>query len=154
MAFKGQKRLKPSSWEFFPWARLHAVKTKTSRRHCIHARRGLHLHWCCHDMSIPLPIVTTYVIFINGSRARTTDTPWSLFSSKSQTFGLGQTIWADKFWGIWGILEQFISTHFGTVSPLSMFSINQPLFLKNPKPLNPNPKYLFGIGIGIWVKKN
>ena len=22
---------------------------------------------------------------------------------KSQTFGLGQTNWADKFWGIWGI---------------------------------------------------
>ena len=30
--------------------------------------------------------------------------------------------WADKFWGIFG---QFISTHFGTVNPLSMFSINQ-----------------------------
>ena len=42
MAFKGQKRLKKSSWEFFQWARLHAVKTKTSRRHYIHARRGLH----------------------------------------------------------------------------------------------------------------
>ena len=22
---------------------------------------------------------------------------------KSRTFGLGQTNWADKFWGIWGI---------------------------------------------------
>ena len=22
--------------------------------------------------------------------------------------------WADKFWGIWGIFKQFISTHFGT----------------------------------------
>jgi hypothetical protein len=53
-----------------------------------------------------------------------------LFSAKSQTVGLGQTIWADKFWGIWGIFSQFISTHFGTVSPLSMGSINQPLFLQ------------------------
>ena len=46
-------------------------------------------------------------------------------SSKSQTVGLGQTIWADKLWGIWGISNDllFISTHFGTVSPLSMFSI-------------------------------
>ena len=49
------------------------------------------------------------------------------FSSKSQTFGLGQTIWADKFWGIFG---RFISIHFGIVSPLSMFFINEPLFLQ------------------------
>ena len=38
--------------------------------------------------------------------------------------------WADKFWDIWGIFGQTISTHFGTVSPLSMFSIIQPLFLQ------------------------
>ena len=30
---------------------------------------------------------------------------WSLFSSTSQTFRLGQTIMADKLWGIWGIFE-------------------------------------------------
>jgi hypothetical protein len=57
-------------------------------------------------------------------------------------FGLWQTILADKFWCIFG---RTISTHFGTVSPLSMFSINQPLFLQITKPLYPNPKYLFGI---------
>ena len=56
-------------------------------------------------------------------------------------------IWADRFWRIWGIFEQFISTHFGTVSPLSMFSIKQQLFLQENQPLYPNPKYLFGIGI-------
>ena len=39
-------------------------------------------------------------------------------------------IWADKFWGIWGIFGQFICIHFDTLSPLSMFSINQPLFLQ------------------------
>ena len=48
---------------------------------------------------------------------RTTNAQWSLFSSKSQTFGLEQIIWAHKFWSIWGILGWFISTHFGTVSP-------------------------------------
>ena len=62
--------------------------------------------------------------------------------------------WADKFWGIWGIFERFISTHFGTVSPLSMFSINQPIFLQKNKPLYPNPKYVFGIEIWIWATKN
>ena len=36
-------------------------------------------------------------------------------SSKSQPFGVGQTIWAHTFWGIRGIFEQFISTHFGIV---------------------------------------
>ena len=82
---------------------------------------------------------------------RTTDAQWSLFSSKSLTFGLGETVWADKFWGIFG---RFISIHFGTVSSLSMFSINQPLVLQKTKPLYPNPKYLFGIGIWIWAAKN
>jgi hypothetical protein len=66
----------------------------------------------------------------------------AFFSSKTQTFGLGQTNWADKFWGIWGIFGQFISNHFGTVSPLTMFSINQPLFLQTTrtKPLYAHPK--------------
>ena len=66
------------------------------------------------------------------------------FFGKSQTFGLGQTNWAQIFWGILGIFEQFISTNLGAVSPFSMFSINQSLFLQ--KSLYPNPKYLFGIG--------
>ena len=51
--------------------------------------------------------------------------PMKPFSSKSQTFGIGQTNWTDKFLDIWGIFGQTISTHFGTVSPVSMFSINQ-----------------------------
>ena len=54
---------------------------------------------------------------------QTTDAQWSLFSLKSRTFGSGSTIWVDKFWGIWGIFSQTISTHFCTVSPLSMLSI-------------------------------
>jgi len=69
------------------------------------------------------------------------------FSLKSRTFGRGQTNWADKFWGIWGIFGRNMSTNFGTVSPLSMLSIIQPLFLQKTKPLYPHPKYLFGIGI-------
>ena len=51
--------------------------------------------------------------------------------------------WADNF-GIWGVFERFISTHFGTVSPFSMFSINQPLFLQKTKPLHTNPRFEFG----------
>ena len=32
----------------------------------------------------------------------------ALFSSKSQIFGIGQTIWADNFWGIWGIFGSLV----------------------------------------------
>jgi hypothetical protein len=46
------------------------------------------------------------------------------FLSKSQTFGVGQTIWADKFWGIWGIFSAKLS------APILVLSINQPLFLQ------------------------
>ena len=70
------------------------------------------------------------------------------FSLKSQIFGLGQTNRADTFWGIFG---RAISTHFDTVSPLSMFSINQSLFLQKTKP---NNKLIFEIGIWIWAAKN
>ena len=83
---------------------------------------------------------------------RTTDAQWCIFESKSKTFGLGQTIWADKFWGIWGIFGWFINTHFGTVSHLPMFSINQLLFLQKTKPSYPNSNYLSGIW--IWATKN
>ena len=34
----------------------------------------------------------------------------------------GQTNWADKFWDIWGIFGRTISTYFGTVSLLSIFT--------------------------------
>jgi hypothetical protein len=40
---------------------------------------------------------------------------------------------------------QFISTHFGTVSPLSMFSINQPLFLLKTKPYIQIPNIYLGL---------
>ena len=71
------------------------------------------------------------------AEARTTDAQCSLFSSKFQTIGLRQTIWADKFCGIRGIFGQFIRT----------YSIVQPLFPQKTKPLYPPPKYSFGIGI-------
>ena len=41
--------------------------------------------------------------------------------------------WAHNL-GRLDIFDQFIRTHFGTVSPLSMFFINQPLFLQKTKP--------------------
>ena len=108
------------------------------------------LVWCL----ISLQNIFTLLKFNASFETRATDAQWSLFSLKSRTFGLGQTNWADKFWGIWGILGQTISTHFGTVSPLSMFSIIQPLSLQKTKPSYPHSKYLFEIRIWIWVAKN
>ena len=53
-----------------------------------------------------------FVLVLWWLYSRTTDAQWSLFSLKFQTFRLGQTIWADNFWGNWGIFGQLISTHF------------------------------------------
>ena len=66
------------------------------------------------------------------------------FFSEIPKYGLGQTIWMNNCWGIWGIFAQFISTHFGTVSPLSMFFFNQSLFLQNTEPLYPNSNIHLG----------
>ena len=62
--------------------------------------------------------------------------------------------WADKFWGIWGIFGRFISTQFGTVSSLSMFSIDQPLFLQKTKPLYPNPKIFWDWDLNLGCKES
>jgi hypothetical protein len=61
--------------------------------------------------------------------------------------------WADNFLGICGIFSQFISTHLGTVSPLSMFSINQPLFLQKNKPYIQIPNVYLGLGFLFGPKR-
>ena len=94
----------------------------------------------------------SFFFFEHGLRT----TNESFFSLKSRTFGLGQTNWSDNLWmwGTWGTFDRFISIHFGTVSPLSIFSNNQLLLLQKTRPLYPHPKYLFGIGIWISAEKN
>ena len=44
------------------------------------------------------------------------------FLLKSRTFGLGQTNWTDKLWGIWDTFGQTIRTHFGTVGNVFHYS--------------------------------
>ena len=58
------------------------------------------------------------------------------------TFGLGQSNWADKFWGIWGIFGQTISTHFGTVSPLSI----------NQVPLTPLVNHYYYEKLSLYIQ--
>ena len=83
-------------------------------------------------------------LFLHGLRTHNE----AFFSLKFRTFGQINS-------GAFGIFFGWtISTHFGTVSPLSMFSIIQPLFLQKSKLLYPHPKSLFGIEIWIWTAKN
>ena len=81
------------------------------------------------------------------SISRTTDAQCSLFSLKYRSFGLGQTNWADKFWGMWGIFGRTISIYFSTVSPLSMFFHYSTTISTKNKLLYPHAKQLFGIRI-------
>ena len=65
-----------------------------------------------------------------------------------ELLGLGRQI---SHWSIWGIFGRTISTHFGAVypSPLSTFSITQPLFLQKTKPLYPHHDWGLGFTQGI-----
>ena len=68
------------------------------------------------------------MVLVTKHRLRTPNAMKPFFI-EIQNFWVGQTDWADKFWGIWGIFGQTISTHFCTVNLLFIFSIIQPLFL-------------------------
>ena len=73
------------------------------------------------EVSIPIDKDTGKNLMIFATPiSHTTDygCPMKPFSLKSRAFRLGQTYWTDKFWGIWDIFCQTISTHFGTCFPL------------------------------------
>jgi hypothetical protein len=58
-----------------------------------------------HDSSI-VEVSTYFDFFLitdYGRLIKKATLQCSLFSLQSRNFGLGQTNWADKFWGIWGI---------------------------------------------------
>jgi hypothetical protein len=61
-----------------------------------------------------------------------------------------QKFWA---WGIFGIFGQTISTHFGTVSFLSMFSIIQPLFSQKLSLYINIPNINLGLGFEFGPKR-
>ena len=55
--------------------------------------------------------------------------------------------------GAFGVFSADLSApYFGTVSPMSLFSINHPLFLQKTKPIYPIPKYL-GLGFEIGLQR-
>ena len=70
--------------------------------------------------------------------------------------GTHRTKWVQiNFRTLWGIFEQFISTYVGTMSmsPLSMFSINQPLFLQKLSLYIPNPNIYLGLGLEFRTQR-
>ena len=69
---------------------LGLIKKEQKWEIALQTTLGFKLSWSCNRLF----------------KTRTTNAQWSLFSSKSQTFGLGQTIWEDKYWGIWYIFSQ------------------------------------------------
>jgi hypothetical protein len=72
----------------------------------------------------------------------------AFFFIEIQTFGLGQTNWA-----IWGIFGQTISTPLGTVNPLSIFSIIQPLFLQKISLHIHIPNIYLGLGFEFGLQR-
>ena len=82
------------------------------------SRRFLHLwSWCglqIFKSAWPGPHLQSasgkfWRFFFRSRRSRTTDAQWSLFSSKSQTFGLGQTILGRKILGHFGVFSADLS---------------------------------------------
>ena len=70
----------------------------------------------------------------------------AFFYRNSKILGLNRQFRLINFGAFRVFLAGYQHLHLGTVSLLSM-TINQPLFLQKTKPLYPNPKYHFGIGI-------
>jgi hypothetical protein len=68
-----------------------------------------------------------------------------------RTFGLGQTNWAYKFWDIWGIFGQTISTHFGTVSPCPWFPLFNHYFYKKLSLYIHIPNISLGLGFEFEI---
>ena len=73
-----------------------------------------------------------------------------------KTFGLGRTNLEDKFWDIWDVSCQSICVHFGTLNPLSMYSINQPLHMSTKISLYihiPNIYLGLGFEFEFWPQR-
>ena len=65
--------------------------------------------WKSNFGSFWRPVIMS-ILKIQQYGARTMDTQRELFFQKFETFGLGQTNWAEILWSIWGISGQTIST--------------------------------------------
>ena len=98
----------------------------------------------CHDkFQFSVPRVVNRLMMQITDYGR----PMKPFFIEIPNLGFGRQFGQISFGAFGSILGRFISTHFGAVIPLSMFSIIHPLFLQKTKTLYPNPKHLFGVGI-------
>ena len=72
----------------------------------------------------------------------------AFFHQNPKLLGLGRQFGRIDFGGIWGIFRQIISTHFRALSPLSMFSIAQSLFLQKLSLFIQIQNIYLGLGFG------
>ena len=72
------------------------------------------------------------------------------FSLKSQNFGVGQTIWADPSWDIFG---QFITTHFGTVSLCPCFPLIKHFFYKKTAFISKSQIFIWDWNLDLGCKE-
>jgi hypothetical protein len=85
----------------------------------------------------------------------TTDAQWSLFSLKSITFGLGQTNWANKFWGIWGIFCRTMYQHpfWYSESLVHVFHYSIIIFTKNWAFISTSQTFFGGWDLNLGCKE-
>ena len=72
-------------------------------------------------------ILDYYAVFLHVTQHGLRTPNKAFFHKNPKLLGLGRHIGQIKFWAFWVFSHQFINIHFGTVSPLSMFSTIQPL---------------------------
>jgi hypothetical protein len=85
------------------------------------------------------------ILLTGFNKSRTTDSNEAFFVIEIQ-LGLTRQIKQINSGEFGKFLAKTISTHFGTVSPLSMFSIIQLLLLQKTMPLYLHPKHFLGLG--------
>ena len=114
---------------------------------------GLNLSPNSFDVkTVPTVCFNMQYFTLESFSSRTTDAQWSLFSSKSQTFGLGHINF-----GAFGVFSSDLSASILVLwIPCPCFPLmNHYLYKKLNLYIHyTNPKYSFGIGIWIWAAKN
>ena len=75
------------------------------------------------------------------------------FSSRSQTFGPGQKIWADKFWTFRVFSANLSTPIFSTVGPLYMFPLINHYFYKKLTLYIQIPNIYLGMGFEFSRKE-
>jgi hypothetical protein len=112
------------------------------------------LWWCKGYCWRVLIITGQYFLLCHVERHGLQTPNEAFFHWNPKLLGLSRQIGQINF-GVFSVFSaELLAPILDTVSPFLMFSIIKPLFLQKTKPLYSHIKYLFGIGICIWVTNN